>query len=135
MGIDFGDARVGLALSDLLGWTAQGLETMKKKGKGDREVAEAIFEMAKNNEVDTFVMGLPKNMDGTIGERAIRTQEFAKILEEVSGIDVVFRDERLTSVAAKNAIHDMGKKVGQNKGAVDRIAAVYILQGYLDSNN
>ena len=134
LGIDFGDARIGLALSDLLGWTAQGLETMKKN-KSDQDVAKDIFEIAKANDVDTFVIGLPKNMNNTLGERAIRTKEFAELLGEISGIDVVLRDERLSSVAATNTLHAMGKKVGQDKGAVDRLAAVYILQGYLDSNS
>ena len=134
LGIDYGDSRIGLAVSDPLGWTAQGLETLKNNGDME-EMAEKIVEIARSYEVDTFVLGMPKNMNGTIGPRGEKSKEFAELLRKSTDntIPVILWDERLTSVAATKALHQMDQKVGKDKGAVDRISATYILQGYLDS--
>lgn len=132
MGIDFGDSRIGIAVSDLLGWTAQGLETIRWSGSMAKP-AEQIRQLAAQHEVRKIVIGLPKNMNGTIGPSGEKAMEFGRLLAEMTGLEVVQWDERLTTVAANRMMHEVGMKTSKKKGAVDRIAAVLILQGYLDS--
>jgi putative Holliday junction resolvase len=132
MGIDFGESRIGIAVSDPLGWTAQGLDTIKRDGPV-RTAAERIGKLAAQYGVEKIVIGLPKNMNGTIGESGIRAMEFGKLLEEITGLEVVKWDERLTTVSANRVMHETGMKTSKKKGTVDKIAAVLILQGYLDS--
>lgn len=133
MGIDYGDSRIGIAISDPLGWTAQGLETIK--WKADVKVPiKRISELIEEYDIKTVIIGFPKNMDGTVGARGEKTIEFIGLLmEEVDGIEVIKWDERLTTVAANRTMHEMGVKKSKKKLVVDQIAAVYILQGYLDS--
>lgn len=132
MGIDFGDSRIGIAVSDPLGWTAQGIETLEWKGSMERP-AERIKQLATEYGVQKIVMGFPRNMNGTVGPRGEKTQEFIDILAGLTGLEIVKWDERLTTVAAHRTMHEVGMKTSKKKLFVDRIAAVLILQGYLDS--
>ena len=132
MGIDFGDSRIGIAVSDPLGWTAQGLETIQWKGS-TKLPAEKIKQLAAQYDVNKIVVGLPKNMNGTIGPSGEKAIEFGELLSKETGLEVVKWDERLTTVAANRMMHEVGMKTSKKKGSVDRIAAVLILQGYLDS--
>ena len=132
MGIDFGDSRIGVAVSDPMGWTAQGLETIERKGPMEQD-AERIRQLAEQYGVGRIVIGLPKNMNGTIGPSAEKAIEFGELLARITGLEVVQWDERLTTVAANRLMHEVGMKTSKKKKSVDRIAAVFILQGYLDS--
>ena len=132
MGIDFGDSRIGIAVSDPLGWTAQGLDTIQWKGSIERP-AEQIKQLTVQYDVEKIVVGLPKNMNGTIGPSGEKAMEFGELLAKVTGLEIVKWDERLTTVAANRMMHEVGMKTSKKKGSVDRIAAVLILQGYLDS--
>ncbi len=132
MGIDFGDSRIGVAVSDPLGWTAQGLDTIQWRGSIERP-AEQIKQLTVQYGVEKIVVGLPKNMNGTIGPSGEKAMEFGELLAKVTGLEIIKWDERLTTVAANRMMHEVGMKTSKKKGAVDRIAAVLILQGYLDS--
>lgn len=132
MGIDFGDSRIGIAVSDPLGWTAQGLDTIQWRGSMGQP-AEQIKQLAIQYSVEKIVIGLPKNMNGTIGPSGEKAIEFGELLSKVTGLEVVKWDERLTTVAANRMMHEVGMKTSKKRGSVDRIAAVLILQGYLDS--
>lgn len=133
MGIDYGDSRIGIAISDPLGWTAQGVETIN--WKTDIEVPiKRISELVKEFSIQKIIIGFPKNMDGTVGFRGEKTIEFIDLLKErIENIEVIKWDERLTTVAANRTMHEMGVKKSKKKQVVDQIAAVYILQGYLNS--
>ena len=132
MGIDFGDVRIGIAMSDPLGWTAQGVETIVWKG-GMKQPAERIGKLAKDYGVEKIIIGFPKNMNGTVGPRGEKTIEFIDILSRFTDVDIVKWDERLSTVAANRTMHEVGMKTSRKKLVVDQIAAVFILQGYLDS--
>lgn len=132
MGIDFGDSRIGIAMSDPLGWTAQGMETINWKGSFSKPV-ERIGQIVREYKVEKVVIGFPRNMNGTVGPRGERTLEFIEALAGEINIDIIKWDERLTTVAANRLMHETGVKTSKKKGIVDQIAAVYILQGYLDS--
>jgi putative Holliday junction resolvase len=133
MGIDFGDARIGIAVSDPLGFTAQGVETLVWKGKGMQQPAERIARLAKDYGVEKIIIGFPKNMNGTIGPRGEKTIEFIDVLSRYTDADILKWDERLSTVAANRTMHEVGMKTSKKKLVVDQIAAVFILQGYLDS--
>ena len=124
LGLDVGDRTIGVAISDPLGFTAQGITTIRRK-KEEQDI-EKILEFCNEYQVETIISGLPKNMNGTIGEQAEKVQKFCAALSEHTDIEIKFWDERLTTMAA-----DMSRK--KRKGLVDKIAATYILQGYLDS--
>lgn len=134
MGIDYGDSRIGIAVSDPFGWTAQGEETIKWYGDLNKPV-ERICQLVDKYSIEKIVVGFPKNMNGTIGPRGEKTLEFIEILSNKINKEVIKWDERLTTVAAHRAMHEMGIKTSKKKGVVDQIAAVYILQGYLDSKS
>ena len=133
MGIDYGDSRIGIAVSDPIGWTAQGLETIK--WKTDIEVPlKRISQLIKEYDIQKIIVGFPKNMDGTVGFRGEKTIEFIDLLKKrTNNIEVIMWDERLSTVAANRTMHEMGVKKSKKKMVVDQIAAVYILQGYLNS--
>ncbi len=133
LGIDYGDKRVGIAKSDSLMMLASGLDTIVRKNNSMKQLAETITDIITQYNVEKIVLGMPKNMDGTLGERADKTIEFADILAKYTDIDIIFWDERLSSKAAHRTMNELGIKTGYNKGKVDQIAACYILQGYLDS--
>ena len=132
--LDVGDVRIGVAVSDLLGITANPRETYWRK-KDDIDADIRYFcEYAKNEDADTFVLGLPKNMDGTEGPRAVVTREFGDKLAEASGIPVVYQDERLTTVSAERMLIDADVRREKRKQVIDKVAATIILQSYLDSH-
>ncbi|MCM1305730.1 MAG: Holliday junction resolvase RuvX [Bacteroides sp.] len=133
--LDVGDVRIGVAVSDLLGITANPRETYVRK-KGDSNADIAYFcEYAKREDADAFVLGLPKNMDGTEGERAKITREFGDTLSAASGLPVYYQDERLTTVSAERMLIGADVRREKRKQVVDKVAATIILQSYLDSQN
>ena len=133
MGLDFGSKTVGVAISDPLLITAQGIEIIRRKEENKlRRTLARIEELIEEYEVTQIVLGLPKNMNGTIGERAQITLEFREKLERRTGLPVAMWDERLTTVAADQAMMEAGIRRERRGEYVDRIAAVLILQGYLD---
>lgn len=132
MAIDYGDRRIGVAKSDAMGMIATGLETIVWN-KDINVPLEKILQLTNEYKVEKIVIGLPRNMDGSYGFRAESTTKFADLLKERTDVDIVFWDERLTSKAAQRTMQEKGQKTGHNKKDVDRIAACYILQSYLDS--
>ncbi len=133
MGLDFGSKTVGVALSDPLLITAQGREIISRENPNKlRQTLARIEEIIKNEEVTEIVLGLPKNMNGTEGERVELTMQFKEDLERRTGLQVTMWDERLTTVAADRYMMDAGIRREDRKQYVDEIAAVFILQGYLD---
>lgn len=133
MGLDFGSKTVGVAVSDPLQITAQGVEIVRRKSENKlRQTLARIEELIVEYEVDELVLGFPKNMNDTLGERAEKTQEFKDMLERRTGLSVQLWDERLTTVAADKAMMEAGIRREERREHVDRIAAVFILQGYLD---
>jgi putative holliday junction resolvase len=132
LGIDLGEARIGLALSDDLGMLAHPLETVVVKEV--RDPLGRIAEVATREKISTIVLGMPRNMDGSYGPAAEKVRAFAeKLRARLPGCEVRFWDERLTSVAAQRALHDAGKNVKKSRAVIDQVAAQMILQGWLDS--
>ena len=132
--LDVGDVRIGVAVSDMLGITANPRETYVRK-KDDKNADIAYFcEYAKKEDADAFVLGLPKNMDGTEGDRAAVTRQFGDMLEQASGLDVLYQDERLTTVSAERMLIDADVRRDKRKKVIDKVAATIILQSYLDSH-
>ena len=131
LGIDYGDRRIGLALSDLTG-TLVGRAWTLHEWDLDRAV-DAISAVVKENEVGTLVLGLPKNMDGSEGPRAEKSRLVAERLTEATGLDVVLWDERRSSVEAHAILHANGRKEKKHRANVDAVAASLILEGYLGS--
>lgn len=133
MGLDFGSKTVGVAISDALLLTAQGVEIIRRQEENKlRRTLARIEELIVEYEVEEIVLGLPRNMNATEGERAVLTQEFKDKLERRTGLPVTLWDERLTTVAADKAMMEAGIRREHRKEHVDKIAAVFILQGYLD---
>ena len=131
MAIDYGDRRIGLAVSDLLGMLAGEAWTMEE---WDMErAAKRIAQEAKARDVGTLVLGLPKNMDGTEGPRAEKSRAFAELLKRESGLPVVLWDERRSSIEAHAILHAGGKKVKKHRASVDAVAASLLLESYLGS--
>jgi putative Holliday junction resolvase len=131
MGIDYGDARIGLAVSDPMGILAGEAWTMEEWNM-ERAAARIADEAAKRS-VERFVLGLPKNMDGTEGPRAEKSREFKSLLEAQTGLEVVLWDERRSSIEAHAILHAGGKKEKDHRKTVDAVAASLILEGYLGS--
>lgn len=132
IGLDVGDKRIGIALSDLLMITAQPVETYTRMQEEQSDI-EYLVGLMEKNDVDKIVCGLPKNMNGTIGEQAEKVQAFAEKLKEASGKQLVYWDERLTTKSAHRTLLEADVSRKKRKKVVDKIAAVYILQGYMDS--
>lgn len=133
MGLDLGSKTVGVAISDPLLITAQGIEIIRRKEENKlRQTLARIEALIEEYGVDTIVLGLPKNMNDTLGERAQLSLEFKEKLERRTGLPVVMWDERLTTVAADKAMMEAGIRRENRKDYVDKIAACLILQGYLD---
>ena len=131
MAIDYGDQRIGLAVSDLLGMIAGEAWTMNEWNM--ERASLRIAEEAKKREVGTLVLGLPRNMDGTEGPRAEKSREFKGMLEKNTGLPVVLWDERRSSIEAHAILHAAGKKERLHRKTVDAVAASLILEGYLGS--
>ncbi len=130
LGVDFGARRVGLALSDRTGLIAQGMETIEVENTG--EILNAIASVVEAEQVLEVILGMPVNMDGTKGKMADQVEAFADLLKDRVSCAVRTWDERLTSVSARRAMHEMGRGTRGNKGDLDRIAATLLLQNYLD---
>lgn len=136
MGLDFGSRTVGVAISDSLLLTAQGVEIIRRKDENKlRQTLARIEELIVANEVEEIVLGLPKHMNDTEGIRVELTKEFKEKLERRTGLPVILWDERLTTVAADKAMMEAGIRRENRKEYVDMIAATLILQGYLDRRN
>lgn len=133
IGLDFGSKTVGVAVSDPLFVTAQGVEIIRRKEENKlRQTLARIEELIQEYEVEEIVLGYPKNMNSTEGERVEKTKDFAEKLERRSGLPVTFWDERLTTVAADKAMMEAGIRRENRKEHVDKLAAVFILQSYLE---
>ncbi len=133
MGLDYGSKTVGVAISDPLGITAQGIETIFRKDENKlRRTCARIEELISEYEVGQIVLGLPKYMNNDIGERTRRSMEFGEMLRRRTGLEVVMWDERLTTVEAERTLIENKVRREDRKKYIDKIAAVFILQGYLD---
>ncbi len=134
MGLDVGTKRIGIALSDFLLLTAQPCETILREP--EKEAIEKIAQLCAQNNVKKIIVGLPKNMNGTIGEQAHDCENFSNLLKlKMPECEIIFEDERLTSRQAENILALQGKKYTKNKGLVDLKSACIILQQYLDRTN
>lgn len=133
LGLDFGSKTVGVSVSDELLITAQGVEIVRRKSPSKlRQTLARIEELIEQYGVEKIVLGYPKNMNNTEGERCEKTKEFKEMLERRTGLEVVLWDERLTTVAADRSMMETGIRRENRKEYVDEIAAIFILQGYLD---
>lgn len=133
LGLDYGSKTVGVAVSDELLITAQGVEIIRRKSSSKlRQTLARIEELVTEYGVDKIVLGFPKNMNNTEGERCEKTKEFKEMLEKRTGLEVILWDERLTTVSADYSMMEMGIRRENRKEYVDEIAAIFILQGYLD---
>lgn len=131
LAVDFGDAHTGVSISDPTGFLASNSTTINSHNM--QEVARQVLELARENGCEELVVGYPRNMNGTIGERAKKCEEFAHLLENSGDFKVILWDERLTSVDANRILSDAGKKRKKQKQLVDAVAASLILQSFLDS--
>lgn len=134
LGLDVGSTTVGIAISDLMGWTAQGLDTLRINEEQDDLGIDQLVKIIKDNQVGTVVIGLPKNMNNSIGfrgEASIKYKE--KLQESIPSIDIVMWDERLSTMAAERSLLEADVSRQKRKKVIDKMAAVFILQGYLDS--
>ena len=133
IGLDFGSKTTGVAVSDPFGWTAQGVEIIRRKEENKlRKTLARIEELVKEYGATRIVLGLPKNMNNSLGDRAEKSLAFKEMLERRTGLPVVMWDERLTTVAADRTMMEAGIRREHRKEYVDEIAAVFILQNYLD---
>lgn len=136
MGLDYGSKTVGVAISDPLGITAQGIEIIRREKESKlRQTLARIEALIKEYQVESIVLGFPKNMNNTIGDRAEKSLAFKEMLEKRTGLDVVMWDERLTTVEANRTLMEGKVRREDRSKYVDMLAAVYILQGYLDSRS
>ena len=135
MGLDVGSKTVGVAISDALGWTAQGIETIKIDEAAGEFGIERINELVKEHNVTEFVVGYPKNMNNSIGPRGEASESYKKLLEDTFGFPVKLWDERMTTMAAERMLIEADVSRKKRKLVIDKMAAVMILQGYLDSKN
>ena len=134
LGLDYGSKTVGVAVSDPLGLTAQGVETIWRKQENKlRQTLARIEELISEYQVERIVLGYPKNMNNTIGERAEKSLEFQQMLERRTGLPVIMWDERLTTVEANRTLMEASVRRENRKQYMAKLAAVFILQGYLDS--
>lgn len=131
MGLDVGDKTIGVAVSDLMGVTAQGVKTVKRVGK--KKDIEELKAIIKEKQVNKIVSGLPKNMNGTLGPQGEKVVKFCDLLEKETGIKIEYWDERLSTVAAERSLIEADVRREKRKKVIDMLAAVIILQGYLDS--
>ncbi len=133
MGLDIGDKTIGVAVSDIMGLTAQGVKTIKRVGK--KKDIEEIKKIIEEKQVNKIVSGLPKNMNGTVGTQGEKVQKFCELLKEQTNLEIDFWDERLSTVAAERSLIEGNVRRENRKKVIDMLAAVIILQGYLDSKS
>ena len=131
LGLDLGSRTLGVAISDKTGMIATSYKTIKHNEEYKRLLND-VSSIVLDEGIDAIVLGFPKNMNNTVGERAIACEEFAKNLERRTGLEVIMWDERLTTVSAEKALMESGVRRENRKAVIDQIAAVFILQGYLD---
>ena len=131
LGLDIGDKTIGIAISDPLGYTAQGITTIRRKSEAMD--MEELKKICKEYSVDTIVSGLPKNMNNTIGPQGEKVIKLCEVIKQNIDIPIIMWDERLTTVAANRAMLEADLSRAKRKKIVDKVAATYILQGYLDS--
>ena len=130
MALDYGDVRIGIAFSDLLQTIASPFQTYKRKTLA--EDLNYFLNLVKEKEVSKIILGLPVNMDGSVGERALKTKEFGEELSKATGLEVEYVDERLTSVEAEEILISSGVRREKRKEVIDKIAAALILESYLN---
>ena len=130
MGLDVGDKTIGVAISDLLGLTAQGLTTIRRESKV--KDYHALEEIMKEYDIRKVVVGLPKNMNGSIGPQGEKTIKFAEKLKNKFGIEIIYQDERLTTVATEKILISGDVRRKKRKEVIDKVAATFILQTYLE---
>lgn len=135
MGLDVGSKTIGVAISDALGWTAQGIETISINEEAGKFGVERIAELVKEHQVTEFVIGYPKNMNNTVGPRGEASERYADLLTETFNLPVKLWDERLTTMAAERTLLEADVSRKKRKQVIDKMAAVMILQGFLDSKN
>lgn len=136
MGLDYGSVTVGVAISDALLLTAQGIEVIRRKQENKlRQTLARIEKLIAEYDVDTIILGYPKHLNNTIGDRAVKSEEFADRLRKRTGLNVILWDERLTTVAAHQVLSQTRMNYEEKAKVVDKLAAVLILQGYLDKLN
>ncbi len=134
MGLDYGSVTVGVAISDALLLTAQGIEVIRRKEENKlRQTLARIEELVKEYEVEKIVLGYPKNMNNTLGDRCAKTEEFADMLRRRTGLEVILWDERLSTVSAHQAMIEGNMRREKRAAVVDKVAAVFILQNFLDA--
>ena len=134
LGLDYGSKTVGVAVSDPLGITAQGVSTIWRKQENKlRQTLAQIEKLVEDYQVERIVLGYPKNMNNTVGERALKSLEFREMLERRTGLPVVMWDERLTTVEANRTFMESGVRRETRKQYLDELAAIFILQSYLDA--
>lgn len=134
LGLDVGSKTVGIAISDLMGWTAQGLDTLRIDENNNELGIEQLAEIIKQHGVGTVVIGLPKNMNNSIGFRGEASLQYKEKLQEaLPSIEIIMWDERLSTMAAEKSLLEADVSRQKRKKVIDKIAAVFILQGYLDS--
>lgn len=130
LGLDVGDKTIGVAVSDPLGWTAQGIKTIKRVGI--KKDLQEIINIVNEYNVEKIVVGLPKNMNGTLGPQSEKVLKFCDKLKEVCNLEIILEDERLTTMAAERTLIEAEMHWSKRKKVIDTVAATYILQGYLD---
>ena len=135
MGLDVGSKTVGIAISDELGWTAQGLKTLKIDEERNKFGFDEIGQLIEEYGITDVVIGLPKNMNGSIGPRGEASQRYAEQLEKLFSVSTILWDERLTTMAAERVLLEADVSRKKRKKVIDKMAAMMILQGYLDSKN
>lgn len=135
MGLDVGSKTVGIAISDELGWTAQGLKTLKIDEEKNKFGFEEIGQLIKEYGISQVVIGLPKNMNGSIGPRGEASKRYAEEIENQFSVSTILWDERLTTMAAERVLLEADVSRKKRKKVIDKMAAMMILQGYLDSKN
>jgi putative holliday junction resolvase len=135
MGLDVGSKTVGIAISDELGWTAQGLKTLKIDEEKNKFGFDEIGQLIKEYGISQVVIGLPKNMNGSIGPRGEASQRYAEQIENQFSVSTILWDERLTTMAAERVLLEADVSRKKRKKVIDKMAAMMILQGYLDSKN
>ncbi|BBD89849.1 Holliday junction resolvase RuvX [Staphylococcus caprae] len=134
IGLDVGSKTVGIAISDLMGWTAQGLDTLRINEEQNELGIEKLVEIIQDNQVGTVVIGLPKNMNNSIGFRGEASLQYKEKLQEaLPSIEIIMWDERLSTMAAERSLLEADVSRQKRKKVIDKMAAVFILQGYLDS--
>lgn len=135
LGLDFGDKTIGVAVSDPFGWTAQGVEIIRRDNPAEfKKSMRRLAELVAQYQAETIVLGYPKNLDGSEGERCIKTNDFCeRIKKRFPKMEVILWDERFSTIAAERSLREVGLNHDKRKSVIDKMAAVHILQGYLDS--